>query len=245
MNKRRHIGVPLLLLWISLISVGMASAQDSSPLQPFTAEYQLKRGNMIIGKVTTTLQLEPNGGYTYTSVTIPVGLVAAFNSDKITEVSRGLIKGDKVIPHNYSFHHKRKKRPKLRKLQFDWTTNRVTAPGTKPQWSSTVDPGTQDKASKILTMMLSMQPTTTDMEIQVIDKTKLKTYQIKQVQQEQLESAGKSFDTIKLNESKAGQPASNKFWLAPGLNYLPIKVERKEKKNTFTMTLTKFNTQVR
>ncbi len=245
MSRRHHIGVPLFLIWISLISAGMASAQGSSPLQPFTAEYQLKRGKMLIGKVTTTLQLEPNGGYTYKRVTVPVGLVAAFNSDKITEVSQGLIKGDKVIPHNYSYHHKRKKRPKLRNLQFNWATNRVTAPGTEPQWSSPVDPGTQDRASKILAMMLSMKHTTADIQIQVVDKTKLKNYSIQHSKQEQIKTSAGSFDTIKYNETKKGKAVSNSFWLAPELNYLPIKVERREKKNTFTMTLSKFNTQVR
>ncbi len=245
MNRMHYIRVPLFLIWISLLPAGMASAQGSSPLQPFSAEYQLKRGKMIIGKVTTTLQLKPNGSYTYTSVTIPVGLVAAFNSDKITEVSQGLIKGDKVIPHNYSYHHKRKKRPKLRKLQFNWATNRVTAPGTKPQWSSPVDPGTQDRASKILTMMLSMKPTTADIQIQVVDKTKLKNYSIQHSKPEQIKTAAGSFDTIKYNETKKGKATSSSFWLTPKLSYLPIKVERREKKNTFTMTLSKFNPQAR
>lgn len=241
MNCMRHLGVPLFLIALFLISPGTALPQPSTPLHSFTAQYQLKRGKMIIGKVTTTLQLEPNGNYTYRSVTMPVGLMAVFSKDEITEISKGRIDGHSVIPSSYSYRHKRKKRPKLRRLQFNWPANRVTAPGTKPQWSSAITPGTQDKASKILAMMLSMNRSPTDLEIRVADKTKLKSYRISRVKQEQLVVGDASYHTIELHQAKAGQPVSTRFWLAPKLNYLPVKVARKEKKHTFTMTLVKFS----
>jgi len=241
MNRMRHIGVPLLLIGISLLTSAAAMAQGNQPLQSFTAVYQLNRGRMIMGKVTTTLQLEPNGGYTYKSITIPVGIVAAFSKDEITEISRGKIQSSRVTPTSYEYHHKRKKRPKLRKLQFDWTTNQVSAPGTNPLWSSAITPGIQDKASKILSMMLSMNQSTTDIKIQVVNKNKLKTYVLSKVKQEQIKTADTSFDTIKLSEAKQRQPVSTRFWLAPELNYLPVKIERKEKKDTFTMTLSRFS----
>ncbi len=241
MNWMRHMGVSLCIIGISLISTVAAAAESNQPLRSFTAVYQLNRGQMIIGKVTTSLQLGTNGDYTYKSVTIPVGIVAAFSKDKITEISTGRILGHRVIPSSYSYHRKRKKRPKVRKLQFDWRSNLVTAPGTTPLWNSTIATGTQDKASKTLSMMLSTPRNATDMQIQVVDKTKLKTYVLRKVKQEKIETAGKSFNAIKLNEAKLRQPASTRYWLAPELNYLPIKVERKEKKDTFTMLLTKYN----
>ncbi len=241
MKQLRHMGVSLLIIGILLVTTGTVLAQTNPSLHSFTAQYQLKRGRMIIGKVTTTLQLGQDGSYSYKSVTIPVGIVAAFRKDEITELSQGRILGQKVIPSSYYFKHKRKKRPKLRKLQFDWGSRRVTAPGTKPEWSSSITPGTQDKASKILAMMLSMRPATTDLKIQVVAKKKLKSYQISRERQEQLAAAGSNYHTIKLNEAKVGKPVSTRFWLAPELNYLPVKVERKEKKDTFTMTLVKFS----
>ncbi len=237
----RHIGVSLILIGISLLTSASAMSQGNQPLQSFTAVYQLNRGNMIIGKVTNTLQLDPNGNYNYKSFTKPVGIAAVFSKDEITEISRGKIENRRVIPASYFFQHKRKKRPKLRKLEFDWTKSQVTAPGTKPLWRSAITPGTQDKASKILSLMLSMDITTTDMQIQVVDKNKLKTYLLSKIKQEQIETAGNMFDAEKFSEAKQGQPVSTRFWLAPELNYLPVKIERKEKKDTFTMTLSRFS----
>jgi hypothetical protein len=241
MHRLRHIGVSLLWIGISLLASGTGSALGSQSLESFTATYQLNRGRMIIGKVTTRLQLGTDGSYTYSSVTIPVGIVAVFSKGQITETSKGRISGRQVIPSSYRYHHKRKKRPKLRRLQFDWPANRVTAPGTSPVWSSSINTGTQDKASKILSMMLAMRPGTADMQIRVADKTKLKTYRISRVKQEQIDTADRSFDTIQLNETKPGKPPSTRFWLAPELHYLPVKIEKKEKNDTFTMTLVKFS----
>jgi len=241
MKQLRHMGVSLLLIGILLVATGTVLAQSKLSLHSFTAQYQLKRGNMIIGKVTTTLQLKQDGSYNYKSVTVPVGIVAAFRKDEITEQSQGQILGHKVIPSSYYFRHKRKKRPKLRELHFNWGSKRVTTPGTKPEWGSAITQGTQDKASKVLAMMLSMRPKTTKLNFKVVAKKKLKNYQISREREEKIAAANNNYHTIKLNESKAGQPASTSYWLAPKLNYLPIKIERKEKKNTFTMTLVKFS----
>lgn len=235
------MGAWLLLTGISILPASADPTGSAMQLHPFTAVYQLKRGNMIIGKVTTTLQLEANGDYTYKTVTRPVGLVAAFNKDEITETSQGQINGHQVIPTNYSYYHKRKKKPKQRKLKFDWNLNMVLAYGSKDVWSSEVDPGTQDKASKILTMMLAMPTFSGEMDIQVVDKNKLKTYHIIQAKHEQVKAVGSEFEAMKLSEAKTGKPVSTWFWLSPELNYLPVKIERKEKKDTFTMTLSHYN----
>ncbi len=241
MNRARHIGVSLFLIWICLFCLATTSSAESSvKLQSFTAEYQLKRGHMIIGKVTTSLKLETDGRYTYTSITKPVGIVAAFSKDVITETSQGKIAGKQVIPSSYYFNHKRKKRPRLRKLQFDWSTNRVSSLTSSPKWSIQIPKGTQDKASQLLNIMLAINPIIRKIQINIVDKQQLKNYQITAVSNEQVQAGGTDYKTIKTQESKTGQPPKTTFWLAPKLNNLPVKIEKKEKKKTFTMTLAKY-----
>lgn len=239
-----HIKVPVIAIWICLISIAPAKSANASPaLQPFTAQYQLNRGKMIIGKVTTTLQLDADSNYIYRSVTVPVGIVAAFSSDEITEESRGAIQGKRVIPSSYYYHHKRKKRPKLRQIEFDWSKGKATGTAAKPPWSMRITKGAQDSSSKMLTMMLRLNSRSKSLDLNVIDRSKLKRYRVEQVSNEQIVSGNNKYDTVQLQVIKAGEPTGTKFWLAPKLNYLPIKVERLEKKQIFTMILTKF-TQV-
>ncbi len=237
-----YIRIALISIWISLIATSSAiSADNNHALQPFTAQYQLNRGGMIIGKVTNTLQLDADGNYTYRSVTIPVGIVAVFSKDKITEESRGTIHGRQIVPSSYFYNHKRKKHPKLRKIEFDWSTNRATGTAASPPWSKDVAGGTQDSSSKILAMMLQLDAGAKDVELSVIDRNKLKRYRIALIGKEQLVAGNSKYDTVQLQEVKEGEAAGTKFWLAPKLNYLPIQVEKREKRETYTMKLVKYS----
>lgn len=240
MKQMRHIGVSLSFLWISLLSVCPALAQPGAGLQPFTAEYQLSRGRMLIGKVTNRLQIDADGSYSYTSITKPVGIVAAFSDDLITETSRGRIVGGRVIPSSYVFDHKRKKRPKLRKQQFDWSTHKLTSMEPKPAKSIDIPDGAQDKASMVLALMQMMPPNSRDIRLQVADKSKLKEYLMSAQGKEQIQSNGASYEGIKLTDATPGQKPDTTFWLAPALNYLPVQIEKVEKKDTYTMTLMKY-----
>ncbi len=237
-----NIRIALISIWICLISAAPAISADNTPgLQPFTAQYQLNRGGMIIGKVTNTLQLDADGTYTYRSVTIPVGIVAVFSKDKITEESRGTIRGREIVPSSYSYIHKRKKHPKLRKIEFDWSTNRATGTTASPPWSKDVAGGTQDSSSKILAMMLQLAAGAKEVELNVIDRNKLKRYRIELLGNEQLVAGNNKYDTVRLQEVKEGEAAGTKFWLAPRLNYLPIQVEKMEKQETYTMKLVEYS----
>lgn len=240
MKQMRHIGVTLALAWICLISPDPALAQAGPRLQPFTAEYQLNRGKMLIGKVTNTLQLEAGGSYTYTSITKPVGIVAAFSDDLITETSQGRIANKQIMPSVYTYDHKRKKRPKFRKQQFDWSTNKLYVIAPKPVQTIDIPKGTQDKASMVLAMMQTITPDTLSIELQVADKKKLKEYQLSVQEKGQIQAGGTNYNTVKLAKSGADKKPSIAFWLAPELNYLPVQIEKIEKKDTYTMILMKY-----
>jgi hypothetical protein len=240
MNQVRHIGVTLLLIGICLFSPAITLAQSVSNLQPFTAEYQLNRGRMLIGKVINTLRLDSDGSYTYTSVTKPVGIVAAFSKDKITEISQGKIINNQVAPSIYTYEHKRKKRPKLRKQQFDWTANQVSILAPNPAQTIEIPKGTQDKASMVLAMMQAMPTANSDIKIKVADKKKLKEYLISKQGEERIKAGGSDYSSVKLTVSKSGQKPTTKFWLSPELNYLPVQIEKLEKKETYTMILVEY-----
>lgn len=240
MGHIRHIGVTLALAWICLIPPGQAVSQTGPRLQPFTAEYQLNRGRMLIGKVTNTLRLEADGSYTYRSITKPVGIVAAFSDDLITETSQGRIVDKQITPSVYTYDHKRKKRPKFRKQQFDWSANKLSVMAPKPVQTIDIPKGTQDKASMVLAMMQTIAPDTSSIELQVADKKRLKGYKLSVQGKEKIKAGGIDYNSIKLAKQGAGKKPSIAFWLAPELNYLPVQIEKLEKKDTYTMILMKY-----
>jgi len=212
-------------------------ANQVTRLPPFSAEYTLNRGSMLIGKVTVTLGLSDNGAYDYRAHTVLVGLVAFFRDDEITEQSTGRIDRTGVIPGHYSYHHKKKKKPRKIDLTFDWTTHQVTNNTGDSHWSMTVPQGAQDKFSQQLALMLALSKGEQNVQFKVADGGKLKTYRFRLDGKETIETPAGSFVSLRLARQKDDRPSKATFWLSPDLHYLPVKIVKKDKDGPYIMEL--------
>jgi len=72
---------------------------------------------------------------------------------------------------------------------------------------------------------------------QIADGGKLKTYAFSQLGVEQIEVAGKQFNTIKLARKKDDKPLITYYWCAKDLHNLPILLQREKSYGTFEMRL--------
>jgi hypothetical protein len=223
-----------------LLLSGPALSAAPSPQQQITsfqAEYQIRLGNIPAGKVEISLELDGNGNYRYRQHSIPMGLVAAFKSDEITEVSEGLIRQGRIIPSSYRYQRERSKKPKKVHLIFDWKTGRVASQEANPGWSLEIPVGTQDRFSKQLAMIVAMNRTQDAVSFQVADDERLKTYHFRPTGTETVETEERKYQALKIERSRDARPPKSTLWLAPDLHYLPVRVERLERGNRFVMEL--------
>ena len=225
MNRRR--AVCLLLLW-SLASLvwGTPSNQGQTGLRPFSAEYQLRRGSVVFGKVLVSLSISADGDYSYRARTLTAGLAAVLRSDEISEISEGRIERGSVIPQRYQYHHQRAETPRQLKLVFDWQAGRVTNHSASDRWSMPIPAETQDKFSQQLALMLQVGQGARQVEFPVADGGRLKAYRFDSQGEETLETPAGRFATLRLARSKDAKPSQASLWLAPELNYLPLQIER-------------------
>jgi hypothetical protein len=237
---RIRLRILLLLSAGLLLFCGQALAATPSPegsITPFLAQYRISIGNVPAGEVEISLELDGNGNYRYRQHSIPVGLLAVFKSDEITEVSEGLIRGDRIIPSSYRYQRERSKKPKKVHLIFDWEGGRVTNQVTDSHWSLEIPDGTQDRFSKQLAMIVAMNGAQNEVTFQVADDERIKTYHFRPRGIETIETERKKYDALKIERSKGDRPSRSTLWLAPELRFLPVKVERLERGNLFVMEL--------
>jgi hypothetical protein len=192
---------------------------------------------MPAGKIEVSLELDPNGGYRYRQHSTPVGLLAAFIRDEITEISEGHIHNSRVIPSSYRYKRERSKKPKNVHLLFDWETGRVSSQASAPGWSLEVPQGTQDKFSKQLALIVAMNGAPNEVSFQVADDERIKIYRFRPQGSETIEIGKRKYDTLKIARSKGERPPKATLWLAPALHYLPVKVEKLERGNRYVMEL--------
>ena len=120
---------------------------------------------------------------------------------------------------------------------FDWQTGRVTNRTAGSDWSMEIHPGTQDKFSQQLRLMLAVSKGAQMIEFPVADGGLLKGYRFEQQGWEQVTTRIGAFNSLKLSRSKNDKPSRASYWLAPKLNHLPVKVVRTEPDGNFVMLL--------
>lgn len=213
-------------------------AAESAPVPSFVAKYRLSMGNIVAGKVETSLQIGPDGSYHYRQHSVPVGLLAAFKSDEITEESRGRIAGTMIIPESYLYKREKSKKPRQTNLAFDWKSKQVTDLDSNSQWQLELLPGTQDALSKQLALMLAMGVSQQDTDFQVASKGKLREYRFRPQGEVSIQLEKQQTTTLKVARSKGDNPTSATLWLDPKRHYLPVRVEKQDKDKLLIMELT-------
>lgn len=237
-GRRGHPNRSLLLSGLLLFaSANGEEAPAPHRLKPFSAEYSLSSDYLELARVNVELQLDADGGYRYSALTLPVGLTAVIRRDEISEVSRGKVQSNRVIPEHYRYHHQGDDRPRLVELMFDWKQGRVTNHSRGSSWSMEVARGTQDKFSQRLALMLAVANGRQSIELPVADGGRTKNYQFRLLGEETVEVEAGLFQALKLERSKNGRPSSVSLWLAPTLHYLPVMVKKREKDGLYWMQL--------
>ncbi|MCW8908102.1 MAG: DUF3108 domain-containing protein [Sedimenticola sp.] len=225
----------LCIAFCLLLASGLPQASEL-PLKPYSAQYRLSMGQFVIGNVEISLELA-DGRYHYRAFTAPVGLAAVFRKDQITEQSEGRLDNSRIVPVRYHYQHKKPKKNRQVKLEFDWTANLVTNRTANSHWTMQVPPGTQDKFSQQLALMLALCRGEREAEFQVADGGLLKTYRYTEVNRERVRTAAGEHDTIKLARNKGERPSRASLWFDPTLNCLPVKIAKHEEDGDYVMEL--------
>lgn len=232
----RSLLIFLLLAWMPP-SYAAAQTINTEMLKPYSAEYRVSKGNFVIGRANITLRLPGEGRYSYRAYTAPVGLAAVFRKDEITEQSEGRVIGEQIIPTRYLYTHKRPKQTRQVNLDFNWPAGRVSNQVADSSWSMEIPPGTQDKFSQQLALILALSRGDKAAEYQVADGGLLKNYRYTEVSREWIATESGKYQAIKLARNKDDRPSRATLWFAPELNYLPVRIAKHEKDGDFVMEL--------
>ena len=224
-----------------LVNAGSTpAARQDLRLKPFTAEYDLSRGMLVFAKVQVSLTLLPPNRYRYEARTQPTGLYHLIRNDEITEISKGVVKSGRVTPLHYHYHHKKTDSDHQMDLEFNWQALNVVNRTPDSRWIMKIDPGTQDKFGHQLTLMLALAGGERDIRLKVADGGKTKHYRFEFQAEELIHTPEGSYQALKMVRTKDGKPSLASLWLAPEINYLPVRMERKEKDGPFVMKLNSF-----
>lgn len=221
---------PLLILFILLITLPLQGIAGNR-LQPFTAEFDLFRGSIKLGR--TTISLEVKGDrYHYHSRTRPSGIASLIRSDTINESSRGqILANGNLQPQTYRYLHKKGKTTERdMRISFDAKTSRAKhLLNDKRPWQLETPANTQDKMSAQLALMQGALAGQKAVIFPVAGGGKLRHYRYQLEKSENIDTTLGHLKTHRYRRLIKNDSVKLVLWLSPEHNQLPVRIERSDK----------------
>jgi hypothetical protein len=226
-----------LILGALLFSISLA-ASPAQFFKPFSARFSVSRGALSLGDLELKLSLDAAGDYRYHAHTVPGLLARLFSGEEIVEESQGSLTPKAVIPAHYSLQQAGNDEED-KEIRFDWRDEKAHTTSEGVTWSQHIDAGTQDRLSQQLMVRLHLAQGMRDMDYPVADGGKIKRYRFQVVGEEQVKTPYGRLRGLKVQRSKGNRAPDYTIWFAPDLDYLPVRIERRQKSGNYLMVLEK------
>ena len=212
-----------------------ASASATDGPAPFVAVYSLSQGSLSFGRMERRFELNADGEYRFLSRMKTSGVLALVRSDKITESSSGQFRDGRFVPKVYTYANSHG--DKHFALRFDHASGQVTRSDQAHGWSSAMPPAVLDKLVYQMQMMQDLATQPASLRYNIADKNKLKDYLFDNRGREAVQTELGSYQSIRLERGASGADRRTVVWCAEELNWLPVKVEYREKDGSVTTAL--------
>jgi len=225
-------------LLCSLLILLTPSLWAADYIPDFSAKYSVQLNGLQAGELKRSLSTEANGVRHFKTKSQAEGVFAFFKPDLVEESSRFQADASSLLPLSYLYQRTGGKKEKYLSLKFDWIQQKVHIDDKKHPWSLNIEANTLDKLSYQIALMGDLSPNKTDYSYQIADGGKVKTYNIKVLGEEIINTPLGKINTLKLmrmRDTPKGRQTT--LWCAPDLHYMPVKLQHKEKGSTFTALL--------
>ena len=215
--------------------LGTISSQ-SFAMSPFQAGYQFSYNGKNIGSATRTLAKSGNN-WSYAFVAKAVGLASATETSKFT-LNNGQISStsfsrtSKVLVHNNTM-----------RINFNPSTKLINKKKDDKSRSFAWRSGVLDELNAELQLREDLKKGTLKSNYYLADAKEIEARKFVKQGNEKVTTSYGTFDTMKvvLKHDKPGRETI--FWLAPKLDYLPVKVTHVDKKTSYGLLLTSYKGQ--
>jgi Protein of unknown function (DUF3108) len=214
-----RLTVALLAAWT------LSTAAIADELKPFEATYNWIWHGMTVA--VSTLRLErQDDTWVYKSKSEPRGIGRVFSERPIQE---SVLKvGDEgVEPLSYKADDGTSSTKRDANVTFDWDHKRATGVYEDAKVDMPISPGIQDDLSVQIALMVELLRGHTPETFSLINGNSVRDYHYSREGEETVTTPAGTFPTVIYSAQKQGSPRITRFWCAPSLGYLPLRVQQK------------------
>ena len=186
-------------------------------------------------------QLKKNGDvYSFELITEPTGFFFLITKGSVIERSRFVIENDQLKTYDYHLIDTIRKKSRESESEFNWSTSKITGYYKDREIDIPLEGKTLSRIVLQLQIMHDQEKQIASTDYLILDKDALKKITVfpEEFITETSVPFGK-FQTIKISHQSENSERLNSLWLAPELNFIPIKISQSiNGKTSFEANLT-------
>jgi Protein of unknown function (DUF3108) len=212
----------------SMFAIAVSVSGLADELKPFQASYSWSWHGMTVAVSTLDLQHQDDN-WVYRSKSEPRGIGRVFAERPIQE-SVMQIADDGVRPLSYKADDGTSSTKRDANVQFDWQNNHVTGVYEDAKVDLTpIPPGIQDDLSVQIALMVELLRGHTPDKFSLLSGNSVREYRYSREGEETLTTPVGTIQTVIYRSEKQNSPRATRFWCAPSLGYIPLRVQQKRK----------------
>jgi hypothetical protein len=215
-------------LFLALSAVLSSATVSADELEPFQASYKWVWHGMTVAISTLHLERQEDNKWIYRSKSEPRGLGRMFSERPIQE-SVLQVTEDGVHPLSYKADDGTSATKRDANVQFDWEHKRVTGVYEDTKVDMPLPSGIQDDLSVQIALMVELLRGHTPDKLLLINGNSTREYRYSRDGEETLKTPLGDIPTLIYRSEKQNSPRVTRFWCAPSLGYIPMRVQQKRK----------------
>lgn len=211
----------------------------AAPIKNFNAKYDVYHNEFYVGETSRTLNFK-NNYFRFSSVTKTAGLAALFSDITINETSQLVLDNNHLNFFSYHFDEMKDDKNSRYQLSIDEESRQLYNSHTQKYYPVTKN--LYDMLGFTIAIMHDLKNGQRLLKYTLASKDKIKSYQLKFIQEEKLVSDNEEIITLKMEHYDPQKKQRFTFWCAKNLDFLPIKVQKiKSNGDEILLNLTMLN----
>lgn len=221
----------LLTSTLATVLLAPSAHAEAAVPRPFSATYAVSYRGIGAGSITFDFARDAaTGRYIYETHASPSTLARLFVSKAAMERSVMEIDDTGTRPIEWRLDDGKSGNEGDGELHFDWANNRVTGTVEGKPVELTAEPGTQDRSSISICVATALLRGIEPGTIPLIDDNRIKRYVYTKKEAATVDSALGKVETVLYESTReGGSSRTSRFWLAPSLEFLPVRAEQVRK----------------
>lgn len=232
-TAQRSIRVKITRLLVGIIC-GACASSTALALEPYSAEYGFNIDNRWTGQSSRVLRKDGDD-WVYTFIArVPVLANA-------TETTRFRIdEQQNVISGHHNMRYKILIKNKNLAMDFDQATRKINVVVGNKNSSLEFKKGTLDELNLEFQVREDLKKGGLQAQYLVADEKSVETVRFVREGREQLSVPAGRYDTVRVRRVHSNPKRTTTFWLAPSLDYLPVRVMQNDDGTVYDFTLSRF-----